>query len=797
MDQLTGLPLPPASPLPHVDRWSDRVQARAIHRPGPVHSILVLKLDHIGDLILGFDAMIALRDAFPRARIELLCAPWNRTLAQSLGLFDAIHTLPFFDKRADGEQPTDREGLVPLLPQDHYDLAIDLRVDADTRLMLRHVRATHKCGFDSPDEHGLMVLSLPHYLPPDITGNVGMHQSMLMLRLVRSVVDLFQPTDRVKQLLLGRVAQPCELDLSRARGRHLVVCNPSSGRMVKNWPADRFQRLIRWLAVELDTVVLLVGGPDQRAETDGIIRFCDSPNVLSAVGTTTLGQAVNLVAQASLFIGNDSGLTHVAARLDIPTVVLFSGIDPVVMWAALGRHVTVLRAPVPCSPCHILQMEDCRGGHACMLNVSESAVRASVRSALMGARRFGLPVGGDVRASASFRGWTAADTAQVPQRFGDNLHRYQAERGELDVEQLLHGFVADNPGNRGDLNRFYFLLLVFDQILKEQIQGDVAELGVYKGNTAVMLAGLARKLGATAYLLDTFEGFDAADLSDVDSDKEMEFADTSLERVTGLVGETNAQYVKGYFPGTADQIPDDARFCLVHIDCDLYKPFVAALHFFYQRLVPGGFLVMHDYGSLHWNGAERAVDEFFADKAESPVPVPDGSGTVVVRKSAAPHPFRNWYAHRATSGFAHAWVDAGNAGSGQFLAEGWSLPESFGAWGMGSSHLLSLALTQVPEGDLEFAAETMAPLLPGRDRLAVEVLAGGRPIATWHYDEGHNAGIRLAVVPRDAVRLGVGAPVLEIEFRPSDCRAPHDLDPSNGDRRALGMGLVRFRQRPL
>ncbi len=47
--------------------------------------------------------------------------------------------------------------------------------------------------------------------------------------------------------------------------------------------------------------------------------------------------------------------------------------------------------------------------------------------------------------------------------------------------------------------------------------------------------------------------------------------------------------------------------------------------------------MMHDYMSMYWNGVERAVDDFFADKQEAIVPVPDKSGTVVIRKARTPH----------------------------------------------------------------------------------------------------------------------------------------------------------------
>jgi Macrocin-O-methyltransferase (TylF) len=223
--------------------------------------------------------------------------------------------------------------------------------------------------------------------------------------------------------------------------------------------------------------------------------------------------------------------------------------------------------------------------------------------------------------------------ALPPQRYMDNYQLYRRRGGLVRPEVDVLGFIKGQDGNRGDMARFYFFCLVFDQIVKWSLSGDVAEIGVWKGNTATLIVNIARQLGRTAYLLDTFEGFNSADLDGLDAKRKIEFDDTSLEAVRSFVGDACVRYVAGYFPETAVQIPEDASFCLVHVDCDLYKPIYSALEYFYPRLVPGGFLIVHDYSSLHWDGAETAVDEFFADKPETGIPLPDGGGSVVICKS--------------------------------------------------------------------------------------------------------------------------------------------------------------------
>jgi Macrocin-O-methyltransferase (TylF) len=228
--------------------------------------------------------------------------------------------------------------------------------------------------------------------------------------------------------------------------------------------------------------------------------------------------------------------------------------------------------------------------------------------------------------------WPGTYIGYVPDRYSDRFHDYVKRGGQMRHEDLRKFVYLNETSNCGDLARFHFFSLVVDQILKEDLKGDVAELGVYRGNTAIFLAKVARALGRTAYLFDTFEGFSADDLTGLDANKQMEFSDTSIDLVRSIVGSENIRFVNGFFPETLNQMPDTASFCLVHIDCDLYTPFKAALNYFYPRLVPGGVMIMHDYSSLYWDGVERAVDEFFDDKPETVIPIPDKSGTVVIRR---------------------------------------------------------------------------------------------------------------------------------------------------------------------
>lgn len=347
----------------------------------PPDSILVLKLDHVGDFCLALDAMMVLRDAFPRAHITLVCAPWSIPIAEALSVADEIHALRFFAARAD--QPNDAFDPVLLGPLTtrHFDVAIDLRVDPDTRVVLDHVNARLRFGYDGYRSKHPLTVALPR--PTD--GNADQtinHQSLLMLRLAQTVAAVAGERGGTAARLRDRCVPrevPSEL---AAASRPVVALCTGSGRRAKDWPIERFVRLSHWLIEKLGVTVLLLGSTDQAQDATLLRESEPSSSLIDMVGKTSLTDAIGLLGHCDLFIGNDTGLTHYAARLGTPTIAIFSGIDPTATWAPVGTNVTVIRAPVPCSPCHILRLEDCRHGHACMQSIPLEDVQTAIRRSL-------------------------------------------------------------------------------------------------------------------------------------------------------------------------------------------------------------------------------------------------------------------------------------------------------------------------------------------------------------------------------------------------------------------------------
>lgn len=202
--------------------------------------------------------------------------------------------------------------------------------------------------------------------------------------------------------------------------------------------------------------------------------------------------------------------------------------------------------------------------------------------------------------------------------------------------ELLGRFTAHNLSNNGgDIPRLWSLILNIKQVLGEGIEGDFAELGVWRGNTAAVLAYYAQASGRRVFLFDTYEGFKEEDLVGVDANKKPWFGDTSVAMVKDVIGGNDGccHHVKGYFPGTITEEHQRSTYAAVSLDCDLYEPLKAGLEFFYPRMSKGGVLFLHDYSSLYWDGAKKAIDEFCRKAGEFVILLPDKSGSAFLRKT--------------------------------------------------------------------------------------------------------------------------------------------------------------------
>ena len=163
------------------------------------------------------------------------------------------------------------------------------------------------------------------------------------------------------------------------------------------------------------------------------------------------------------------------------------------------------------------------------------------------------------------------------------------------------------------------LFPLIDSINKtKHLTGNAAEVGVYKGGSARLIAYILRD--KNIFLFDTFEGMPEDD----EMKKEIGaghsagdfFEEDLFDSVKDYLSDLpNCKFFQGYFPDTALDLHDE-QFSFVHLDADIYQSTKSGIEFFYPKLVSGGIIFFDDYNWIACPGVKKAIDEYFSDKED-------------------------------------------------------------------------------------------------------------------------------------------------------------------------------------
>jgi len=163
------------------------------------------------------------------------------------------------------------------------------------------------------------------------------------------------------------------------------------------------------------------------------------------------------------------------------------------------------------------------------------------------------------------------------------------------------------------------------------IPGEVVECGVYKGGILKMMDSVLRHSGSnkTIYAFDTFTGMPDVDET-IDEHRKGDFKDTSCVEVEAFVNSDKLITVQGLIPDSFSGL-EQLRFCMAHVDVDIYKSVLESTKFIWPRLHVGGAIVFDDYGFHQCYGARLAIDEFFSNT--NTIPLVLGTGQAIAFKS--------------------------------------------------------------------------------------------------------------------------------------------------------------------
>jgi len=324
-----------------------------------IHNVLVVRLDEIGDIVMFSPFLRELRDNLPNAQITLVVKPGVHNLVEKCPYVDQIVV---FDPSGTRWK---RPFVLPwrtwhmsarMLHKEKYDLAIVPKWGTDSvyaTYLAFFSGAMRRSGYSERVEKRKSILNrgfdrlLTHPLL-DYTIRHEVDHNLNLLRFLGFEINAdhtevwFDKTDLdyARQVLLeNRIAQDTTV----------IALGPSGGHsLLKQWPIENFVELGKNLT-KSDNVRLLVFGGSGEEYLGDAIAGAIGDRVISQVGKTTLRQMAALLSLCHLYIGNDTGITHIAAALNIPVIAIF-GSTHVQRFAPRGTQVQLLWAAQPCSP---------------------------------------------------------------------------------------------------------------------------------------------------------------------------------------------------------------------------------------------------------------------------------------------------------------------------------------------------------------------------------------------------------------------------------------------------------------
>lgn len=351
-----------------------------------IKNILVFRVGQLGDTIVALPAMWAVREHFPGAQITLLSDYHSGTdyvLSEDLlsrsGIFDDFI---FYEASLEGSNPTKLIKLLPELRRRRFDMLVYLAPRVRTRWQVRRdlffFRAAgirrfigHRGLKPLPQKQNGVILPVEH------------EADHLLSRLSKSGIPVSGPGAGCTDLKLTIEEKQKAEHYIRSHISHknfsvLVGFGPGSKWPSKIWPKEHYVEVGKQLISRFGIVPVIFGGEEDKVVGDWLLReWCEGVN---AAGKLTVRESAVALQQCRLYIGNDTGVMHLASAVGTACVAIFSAQDWPGRWYPYGNKNVVLRKSMPCEGC---MMPKCpKKDINCLMQISVSEVLKACESLL-------------------------------------------------------------------------------------------------------------------------------------------------------------------------------------------------------------------------------------------------------------------------------------------------------------------------------------------------------------------------------------------------------------------------------
>lgn len=348
--------------------------------PSRIKKILVIRLDHLGDIAMTRPALAALRQRFPHTQIDLLVSKEAAALFLDSREVRNVLTLDssWFSGASLRKQWAGAKTVVTRLRTERYDLGIDFRGDLRNILLLALGGIPERFGYGITGGAFLLTHQGKYFRKE--------HQVTLNLNLLQPL-GIESKGENGPFVYSGKR----KLQFWNSSGALLpddpnprILLHAGAGYPSKRWRGEKYESLIKKILEENFGTVILIG---TEAEKNFLTVEHGNSRIVDLRGRTKLDELPVLFDACHLFIGNDSGPSHIAAAQGLPLVILFSGTNDPSVWHPWSPSLTLVRHEVPCSPCEARECPLVH--HDCMEKITVDEVLEKVRQNLenSGARR--------------------------------------------------------------------------------------------------------------------------------------------------------------------------------------------------------------------------------------------------------------------------------------------------------------------------------------------------------------------------------------------------------------------------
>ncbi len=338
-----------------------------------VRRVLVVRLRSIGDTVLATASLDALRRFLPQAQIDVLLESW---VAPVLEGFDAVDNVITVERGSNSS----RARAARRLRGTRYDVAYNLHGGTTATLLTRATGARHRVGYASYQYSRLYN----HAAPPssELWGREKTHSAEQQLALLgwTGVPVSDRPPTRLAVTAEAAAGVAERLRAAQVdEAKPLALMHPAAAFETKRWAAANFARVAEDLAARGFSVIAIVA-PNERQVSSELME--NSSARIVAFTDLSLPEVTALAARSRLFVGNDSGVAHIAAAVRVPSVVIF-GSSNVAHWRPWAvAPALVVREELPCQPCPGYTCAEFDAPE-CIRRVSVERVVAAIQSVMV------------------------------------------------------------------------------------------------------------------------------------------------------------------------------------------------------------------------------------------------------------------------------------------------------------------------------------------------------------------------------------------------------------------------------